>query len=513
MINDTAIHSGNYYMAGVRRVLAKLAEMGVEVPSEALSLPPHEGVGTPLREFTRIEHAMLDWFEGRDYEQAQALIHFQQSRNEWHVIHILDEEKAPRDISHEMLSPSRLDALVAVLASCDRDTVRLDACRNEGDALVVVINCTDVFRIEPVVMEPFDLALRNRVRTAFKGVRHYDQQAILDHALRLPGFKSLALDNGHYRHNAEGGCMLLGFPGNWAFAMRHALKQVGITVKQSQAHELSAVFFGANHWHQLIKHQDEQINGLPPVAVTVEGRTRFYHTTEEALFTVGKEIESFPEPVVMQHFGLSLDNHHITFWAARQSVMSALPPTEQYLCPNCIESGANDYGDAASYGMDEVTDAARRMLETIGTGKADVSTLGVLYDGADDTALLESLLGREGIPPSQIVPIGDYVLAVSYVPEPNGSEQLAAHLQIFQITHDGLRKAKDGDVSMYKAEVRIIKGIDGLMLVIRPDYGKGAPFEIPVAQMAEVDRLVALTHRAGIFTLEVVDFGESRPLT
>lgn len=511
---DTSVHSGNYYSAGVRRVLAKLAEIGITVSAEALTVPPHEGFGKPLKEFTRIEHAILDWFEGRDFEQAQTLIHFRPSRNEWQVIRLLDKDNAPRDLTHEMLCPSRLDALAAVLASCDRDAVRLDACRKEGAALVVAINGADVLRIEPVILEPFDLAMRDRVRTALKGVRRQDQKAILTHALRLPGFKALVLSNEHHHHNVANGCMLLGFPGNWAFAMRNALKQVGITVKQNQAQELAAVFFGASHWHQLVKHQDGPNDGLAPVAVTIEERTRFYRTPEEALFAVGKEIEGFPEPVVIQDIGLSLDKHRITFSASKQSAMAALPPMERYLCPNCIASGANDYWDAVSYDADEIAAAAQRLLNTIDASEAGVSTLGVLYDDVGDAALLEALLGREGIPPDQIVYVGDHALAVSYGPEPNGGPKRAAHLQIFRITNQGPRKVQNGDVAMYKAQVHVIDGVDGSKLVIRPDYGKGEPIEISVAQMAQVEQLVALTHRDGLYTLEAaaIDEGGSMPI-
>lgn len=497
--NDMSVHSGNYYSTGARRVLAKLAEMGIAVPAAALAVPPHIGFGKPSAEFTRIEHAMLDWFEGRDFDQAQALIHCRPQSNEWHVIRLLDEEKTPRDVTHEMLCPSRLEALAAVLASCDRDALRLDACRKDGAAVVVVIGGTDALCLETAVMEPFDIERRDRVRAAFKGVRRYDHSAILSHAARLPGFKGVALGDDLLSPRAANGCMLLGFPGNWALAMRNALKQVDITVKQSQAQELAAIFFGASHWHQLVKHQDETVDALSPTAVTVEGQTRFYRTPEEAVFAVGKELEGFPERVVVQHFGLSLNSHHITFWAAKQSTMAALPPAERYLCPSCIESGANDYWDMAHNETVELAAAAQRLLATVDAGDGHVSTLGVLYDKPGRAALLEALLGRQGIPPSQIVTVGDYALAVSY--DDDGSKRTAC-LHIYRITEEGPRKLKNGDVEMYKAQVRVINRVDGFKLVIRPDYGNDEPIEIPVAHVGQVKQLLALTHREDLFTLE-----------
>lgn len=502
--NTTSVHSGNYYSVGVQRVLAKLASMGVAIPEAALKVPPHEGRFKPLAEFTRIEHAMLDWFEGRDYDQAQALIHYRPPCDQWHVIHILNEEKTPQDVSHEMLCPTKADALAAVLSGCDRATVGLDACRKDGDALVVVIDGADAIRIEPVVMEPFNLSVRDRVRTAFKGVRHYDT-AIFSHAGRLPGFKAILVSPDAMIGGPPRGCMFLGFPGNWALAMRNALKQVGIIVKQSQAQELAAVFFGASDWHQLVKHQDDMNGAVPPVAVAVVGadgqQCRFYRTPEEAFFASGQAVANYPEPVVTRHIGLSLDNHRIYFSAATQGAMQVAAQKDLIVCPTCIDTGYNDYWDVDGYGTDAIADAVRQILATLDGNDGAETTHGMLYDDATPAELLEGSLKRDGIPADQIVYIGDHALAVSYVPEPNGSSMMAAHLQVFQMTEQGPRKLRNGDVAMYKAEMYVLDAPDSATLVIKPDYGHDEPIEIRAEHRDQIERLIALTHKDDLFSL------------
>lgn len=513
--NDTApVHSGNYYTTGVKRVIRKLGEMNVAIPADALKVPPHTGFGEPLATFTRLEHAMLDWFEGRDYDQAQALIHFKSPRNEWQVIRLLDGDKAPRGLSSDMLCPTRLDALGAIIDACDRDTLSIDSCRHDGDALIVVIHGIDVARIQPVKLEPFDIGIRDRVRTAFKGVRYGHEHTILTHAARLPGFKVFAHDGEAPGQSPRSdACMLLGFPTNWACAMRAALKQVGIVVKQNQAQEIAAVFFGASDWHQLTKHQGEINDQMAPVTLAVDdpgGRQiRFYHTTEEALFAMGKQLEASSEPVVLQEFSLCLDKQHVLCWVAKEGDFLSKPPGERYLVNSWLATANNDYWSIQDYADDGIADAAKRLLEAVEGSEAETTTLGILYDKAGDAGLLEATLGRSGIPPNQIVNVGEHVLAVSYVPEPDGGPKMAARLHIFRITPDGPRKLEDGDISMYKAVTTVTHGADGIKLQIRPDYGKNPAIEIPVAHMGQVEQLKALTHPKGIFTYSPFNLGEA----
>lgn len=502
-----AIHAGNYYLTGVRRVLAKLAAMGIAVPADALGVPAFEGIGKPMAEFTRIEHAMLDWFTGRDYDQAQALIHYRPPGGEDHVIRILDEERCPRELTFDMLCPTRADAVAAVVFACDQDAVRVDAFRQEGEALVAVIDGADVVRIDPVRCEPFDRAVRDRVRTALKGVRRYDTRSLYARAARLPGFdnREHGMELNRFGR-VEESCLFLGFPTNWAFAVRSALRQVQINVKQSQAQELAAVFFGASNWHQLVKHQDEPYSGVGPVQVTIHAATgpqeRFYRTPEEAIFSVGCALKSYPEPVVIQRFDLTLDERSVSFRAVTRRAYDTTEPADRFFCPACIEGGGNDRWVASDDGDLAYVEAAQRIIGKLGTEQGAVSTSGALYAGDEPAATLAGLLGREGLPADHLVHLGDYAVAVFHEPEPNGGSLRTARVRIYRLEPGhGYRRGED--VAMYKARVRVVEAAKGKTLVIRPDYGHGAPIEIPVADVEQVRRLLALVHGEHLFTHSV----------
>lgn len=515
--NDKSVHSGNYYTFGVKRVLSKLADLGIEVPKQALEYPKSEHSFKPLREFTNIDHAVLDWFKDRDYDQAQALILYRPPRDEWHVIFVIDEEKIPVDLSHGMLCPTRLDALGAVIDGCDRAVVRIDECRKDGEALTVVISGTEVLRIEPIHIEPFDLAIRDRVRKAFKGAKYQNIQSMMECAIKLPGFKGVEVENAFGHTNPNLG-VFLGFPENWSVAMRNALKQVSIEVKQSQAQELAAVFLGANSWHHLIKYRDMPNDGMAPVSLRFETddgwRHRYYRTPEEAIFAVGNTIKNYKEPVVIQHFDLSLQENRAVIMATTERVFRE-PNPYFYLLPSCIDSGSNDYWNLDDNGTDEIANAAQQLLKRIDIDQGMTSAVGVLYDGSDVTALLEGILAREGIPADHLVYVGDHAFVVSYRPDPDGGSLQAAYIQIFKIEKNGPQKIPNGNVAMYKAEVTLIDAAGGKNLVITPNYGKGSPIVIPVGSLDQVKRLLALTHTKNLFSLSYpdVDFYKQQDYT
>lgn len=366
--NSPAVHAGNYYTSGLERVLAKLSAMGVHVPQSALEKANRRGVRKHAYAFRAIELAMLEWFEGRDYLQAQALIHYRPPQSQWQVIRVLDERRCPSEISFDMLCPTREDALGAVLQACDGDAVHVHDSPGEGEALIVNIAGSDVLKIEPITLEPFDRDARDRVRTAFKGVRSRDPVKIRARAARLPGFGDLRYErpaSDVARSPAE--CLLLGFPTNWAFAMRSALKQVGVDVKQSQAQELAAVFFGAGSWHQLIAHDDESNEGCWPVRVAYETpagpREQYYQSPEEAIFAVGAILRSYPEEVVCTDFSLAPDQRRVMFYGVTQRELAATP-SGSLDCPTCITCGNSDYWYMKRDGDQALEEAVVQLLET-----------------------------------------------------------------------------------------------------------------------------------------------------
>lgn len=505
------IHSGNYYAVSTARVVAKLDAMGIEVPSAATELPAFQVGEKSIVEFTRIEHAMLDWFEGRDYDQAQALIHYQPVQNGAHVIRILHEATCPSEISQDMICPSLADAIAAVIYGCDRDTVVLDEVRRDNDAVIAVIHGIDTLRIEAIVCEPFNIAIRDRVRTAFKGVREYDLQTILDRVARLPGLANVAdpeLDHRHPRRIPDA-CLLFGFPGNWAFAMRSALQQVDIVVTQSQAQELVAVFFGAGSWHQLIKHRDQLNSTACPVAVSVTepfNRQLFYQTPEEALFAVGTAAKALTEPLVISTIGLSLDKRRLCVAINTQRNYDETPPSERFLSKQAIETGMNDYWAASDYVEPAHFDAALELCDRLDalrncTPATAVATAGILYKRDGVEALLRGLLAREGLASDNLIFIGQFAFAVFHVPDPDGLGMLTAQARIYRIDESGVEEVNQ--VAMYKAEIEVKEAVGVNKLVITPDYGNGEAIEIGFVDIEQVMRLLALTHGDDLFARSV----------
>lgn len=504
----TATHSGNYYTVGTARVVAKLNSMGIEVPSAAIEFPPSQIGGMHTVKLTRIEHAMLDWFEGRDYDQAQALIHAQPVRHGAHVIRILHEATCPSEMSRDMICPSLADAIAAVIYSCDRDTVVLNEVRRENDGVIVVIQGIHTLRIEAIVCEPVNVAIRDRVRTAFKGVREYDLRTILDRAARLPGIPNVAAPDVIHRHQRRlpEGCLLFGFPGNWAFAMRSALQQVDIVVTQSQAQELVAVFFGANSWHQLIKHRDQLNSTTCPVAVSISepyNRQLFYQTPEEALFAVGTAAKEITEPLVISMIRLSLGKQRLCVAISTQRNIDETATSEPFLRKHAIEAGLNDYWSASDYAEPGYYDAALKLCAQLDplrncTPVTAVSTAGILYDGDGIEAILRGLLAREGLASDNLIFIGQFAFAVFHVPDPDGLGMLTAHVRIYRIDESGIKEVNQ--VAMYKAEIEVKEAVGENKLLITPDYGNEDPIEIGFVDIDQVTRLLALTHRSDLFT-------------
>ena len=508
--SDASVHSGNYYTHGTTRLLDKLSAMGIFVPDGALSILAADRFGDlPPLEFRAIDLAILDWFADRDYEQAQALLHARHPDQEWKALFPVDEDLSLRDITKGMLCPSLLDAVGAIVHACDIDAARLDRLERHGNEIIAVIGGRPMHRIIPVTIEPFDVAIRDRVRTAFKGIRGNDVPGILDRASRLPGFAfAQATLNPTMYVEAASGPMLLGFPGNWAFAMRKALQQVGIDVKQNQAQELAAVFLGANSWHQLVKHRDNLNDCNVPVELVVTSsdgtRTSYYHTAEEALFAAFRAMEAYPEPVVLQHMGRNLSGHRVMVWVSPRRLVEGLDALQAPMADHCIECGSTDYWTLSDYARPTVKPIAQAILEGLkaeaGAGFADV-----LYGGATDSrSVLEHVLERDGIPANQVIFIDNGALAVRYDSAPSGTKLSKANLLIYQFA-DG-RYSFAHEVEMYKANVTVFQTDDGAELVIEPDYGHESPIRVSIGTQEKARQLFALTHSPQIFTMRSPHF-------
>lgn len=494
---SSSVHSGNYYTAGASRVVAKLKKLGIPIPDGVLSAPRRVGNFSPL------EHAVMDWFSSNDYDQAQALVHRKEASRQWYIITIQDFDRTPPELSDGMLCPSIKDAVTAVLLQCDQSLVRVETARQENGGIVFVIDGHDTIQIQPITLEPFNLEIRDRVRNAFKGLRqHLDD--FYGRLKRLPGYKGIAFE-GKPEHSPNGG-MLLGFPGNWALAMRNALEQVGIAVKQSQAQELVAVFLGASDWHQLVRHEDDPALSAVPVAVAIAGRRTFYHTTEEAIFATGKHIEHHDIGATLtpiQQGGMSFYRNTLALSLAKKSELESMDPMDRPFCPAYIQTGANDYWLEGEEGQGNFAEAAHQLLAALDESDKDQPHRSPFDQGMDNSTMLVAMLARAGIPESQIVFMGDYALAVSYNTPPG------AWLQVYHLAGNTPRKIPNGDIAMHKATAKIVEADTGPAIHIAGDYGRATAIQIPITHWALVQRFANLVEHPSISSQLVMEYGNN----
>lgn len=351
-----SVHSGNYYTTGAARVAAKLQSMGFQLTAETVTptnIDVFSGGREMMTKFSPLELALLDHFEGRDYTVAQALVHPGQSPV-WHSITVHCDDAYAGDLSEFTLAPSLVDALVVLLAACED---RLNPLHLEqfGQGIHLYSETTLLAVVEPVPFEPFSLENRNRVRAALKHLRYHGADAQLIARLRkLPGFATSPISFFLSRQRTPS-CRLLGFPANWAGAMREALAQVGVNVALNQAQELAAVFFGAGDWHQLIVRQDQALSVTPGVVCIDEAGTlkrRFYHTPEEALLATGQLLAMWPEPLVVDEVRLSISQEHLLVRCCRAQDHETQQNSRAYAAPAVISNGFDDIYDR-SYFRDE----------------------------------------------------------------------------------------------------------------------------------------------------------------
>lgn len=503
MQTQNHIDSTNFYAGCIPRLVAKLTELGIAIPPKALQLhTPQRGV-TP---FSYIEHALMDWFDWRDFEQAQSLIHFRQAARSWCVATSAERPDRPSELSDRTISPNPVKALTGIILACDRAALRIDTCVKRGDSIVVMAKGEPLASIDPIEVQPFDLAIRDRVRTAFKGVRALNEETVKRRATRMPGIKGLAWRTPSGSRDA--GCQLLGTPNGWAIAMRGALAQVEIPVKLSQAQELVAAYFGASCWHQLVKHQDQLNSGMFPIGVASAGRdagTRhtYYWTPEEALFAVGKAAESGTIALRVEYMGIAFSSRFIVAAAlAPAEVDLSTSDEKQEPAESIINCPADDYW-FASEEASQAEAAATKLLERIVAASTrvhpEVSAVEVLYHGSGRLDVVKGIVARDGIPARNVLAARNCVCAVEYQTGGIGDASQVSVLHVFENTTDGVRRAHA--ISMYKAKSAIVESGIGYALTMRADYGRDQPVEVQFDDMKQLNEFMSLTHAEGLFFL------------
>jgi hypothetical protein len=85
------------------------------------------------------------------------------------------------------------------------------------------------------------------------------------------------------------------------------------------------------------------------------------------------------------------------------------------------------------------------------------------------------------------------------VPNTAVESETSAYLRVYIRGEKGLRQI--GAVEMYKAKLAIANSESGYDLIIRGDYGHDEPVVVHFDTRDQLQRLLSLTHREGLFSL------------
>lgn len=473
---------------GARRIADKLTALGINYPESILTRPPQKPSEFPgFTEFpglSPLENALLDRFVDRDYAMATRLIFGQTTEEDWHTIDIDSTDALPNYLSDCQLFTSLEEAIAVVVQACDKDGVSIDRLEPVSDdgVVQVIIEGKSAVKILPVPFEPYMKENRDRVRSALKHLRDTDPPDQLTSRLRgLPGFAKIKFGE-QFIHRRLAGSLLLGFPTNWAGAMRSALAEVGIDVKQHQAQEVAAALFGAASWHQLVQHDHDARSALHPVVThwrDINGLNRraFYRTTEEAIFALGKRIVAFSGDLVLDHFDLSLRRSALTVNCRERTSTGELEGP--------FQTGWEDIGGDPPPSPSLLA-AARRIMVALQAGERPAN----LYGEGDLWQRFVAIQSRRGIPETDLLAIGEYWLALAK------GEDHSAHdyLRVFR-AHDSKIDEIHGGVALYKAEFRRRPSSDGRageVVDLKADYGRQLVASIPIGTPQDIDKLKAL---------------------
>ena len=480
--SNEPIHEGNYYGPGVDRVIEHLRQINIAVP-DAVSCRKPEGLEQEIPEdgpwiapgFSLLDHAILDRFEERDYQLAQQLLHPARiGSSEWHAIDFLDSSDQ-NDSSNYVFAPSLLDAMAVALDTCDTNRVYIDGVESGSGKIVLRAGEVVVGVIIPVQFEPFSLHNRDRVRTAFKHVRSQFSPTLLRSRLgKLPGFDNADVRMQWLKDRANEGCLLFGYPSNWAAAMKKALADVGITVKLHQAQDLVACFFGAASWHQLAAHESEELRPLAPVCIAWGSgnsrERRVYKTAEEAVYAVGQIIDAAHVDIVINEFALGVHKYPILIYGVKKDEFESAEQARWTSFTPYIESGWDDIKDASSC-PDGVIEAAKRLLRAVTDGHSDPATVLCPEDGL--VAKFFAAQERAGICRENIVQAGAYYLSFDMTDTPGGTDLLGIH----KMDGAAITQVAEG-IALYKASLLHSPGQPNL--TIKADYQRETIATIPI---------------------------------
>lgn len=264
-----------------------------------------------------------------------------------------------------------------------------------------------VATVEPIVFEPTNPLVRDRVERSLKGIRYAgEEEKLLRRLADIPGLG--AMEAPHIRSDlGPRGSAFSKTPASLCAVLRDMLKRrLSIDVKLHQSQQLLAAMFGAASWYSLERYSGEDRVWLSPVCVDLsaeseEGtRVSFYRNLACGLWGLGKAIQEWAGSPIRLELASTYGVNGPYIAATLASDVARrkadfrywAPPVMSFSYPPVVNAGET-YLAAAARILGERDDRDRALLSFFGASVVDVNQ-------------------RLGVPPDHTLTIRNWVFSL-----------------------------------------------------------------------------------------------------
>lgn len=381
-------------------------------------------------------------------------------------------EDLRRRYDHRNVAESQEEAFGFLLEEIDYLRLEVSGLIVEKDLIEIRGPEGLIARVEPICFEASDSAVLSRVERSLKGLQIYGQRDKIVRELRaIPGLGCLVEPDD--RSRKIHGSAFIKTPASFASMLRRMLEQLlNIQVKQHQAQELIAAFFGASNWQQLIHHSEEDRCWCSPSAVVVHDgddqevkSIRYFRNSAMALWELGRAVKLWDGPQLIGSF--SHMSHGVPyipldiFTGQDGSIADGIGRDDHALSiygPPVVAAGGQNYVDAA-----------------VAILRADNPAVAFeAYQGDDP---IESANPRMGIAPEKVMRFAGHVFTIR---ESGGEDML--FLECFGATQ---KRLSEHSVRISSASIGLDPATGGYSI-----YHDGP--QIPLDGLADDEREVVL---------------------
>ncbi|MCA2999933.1 MAG: hypothetical protein ING75_15185 [Rhodocyclaceae bacterium] len=282
--------------------------------------------------------------------------------------------------------------------------------------------------------------------------------------------------------------------------MRDILDSFGIDVSLSQAQEVTAAFFGAQNWSQLVRLQNLPTKHVEPsrVYITRNGHSRdlFFHTPEEAIWCCARELRLFDKALQVTLLSDGMGN-----MSPRVELCVALDEdcrsgsVHPYFNASVIEltaTHAKSNQDDSEFAVPSaLMNSVDGLLASVasGSGKHVATTSGILYRGTDRKQAAGLMFERLGIPPSRVFVLDFCAAAIDYeTDERDAPHKTKAYLHVAHFEEGKCTLAEP--IPLHRALCTVDLTNDGYLLTVEANYGRGYSVALAISDRQALERLL-----------------------